>query len=269
MFAKRQIIINSEYLKSETAVGLVIPAKLDKLMILLHGYNGSFAELYSNLLLSDYVDENNTMIVTPNMNNGYYISKENYQVNDFFSRELLPTVLEKCGLEADIPKYIAGISMGGYGSLLIGSTFASLFQKIISISGAFITRDVSNGNFQIVGTPGDKNVLKYFTDTFAPFDTLECDPCRNPVKNILLCKADVASKVILTCGTEDLLFERNVNVIREFDKNKMTYDWFPIEGGRHNYECFDKGLKYAFEMMKCSCDFTRKREANVIFTHKS
>lgn len=158
---KQFIQIQSEYLNGEVLVGVIIPAaKIEKFMLLLHGYNGSFKHLDDNLPLKQYANDNNMIIVTPNMNNGYYLNKDNYQVNEFALQELIPLTFKRFGLKNELPMYIAGISMEGYGSLLIGSAFPEKFRKIISISGAFIAHDVAIGNPQVVGTLGDLESLR-------------------------------------------------------------------------------------------------------------
>ena len=182
----------------------------------------------------------------------YYMNKSDYRVNEFLLLELIPLVFNTYGLKEELPMYIAGISMGGYGSLLIGSAFPSEFKKIVSISGAFIAHDVAIGNPQVVGGLGDKEALKYFTDTFAPFDTLENDIYRNPVAAIIDCNCneDVVPELIITCGTKDELYARNLDVLRTFCKYGVAYDWLPIEGGIHDYKSFDAGLRYAFKMLE-------------------
>ncbi len=242
--------MKSGYLHCETTVGVVIPTRVEKFLILLHGYNGSFKHMDENFPLADYAKENNMLIVSPSMNNGYYINKPNYSVNDFLMQELLPLIFNNYGLKEELPMYIAGISMGGYGSLLIGATFASKFKKIISISGAFIAHDVAIGNPQVVGLPTDKDTFEYFTETFAPFDTLEGDIHRNPLAAIVASNVDALPRIIMTCGTKDDLYERNMDALGLFDKSGVVYDWSPIEGGIHDYQCFDEGLRYAFNLLE-------------------
>lgn len=53
----------------------------------------------------------------------------------------------------------------------------------------------------------------------------------------------------MTCGTKDGLFERNEKVLEVLNKNSIAYDWYSVEGGEHDYECFDEGLRYAFERL--------------------
>ncbi len=251
MSEQKQIItLQSEYLHRETTVGVVIPTHVEKYMLLLHGYGGSFQHLDDNLPLAEYANANNMLIITPNMNNGYYINKPEYRVNEFLLLELIPFIFDTYGLNKSLPMYIAGISMGGYGSLLIGAAYPGKFKKIISISGAFIAHDVAIGNPQVVGGPGDKETLKYFTDTFAPFDTLENDICRNPIAAMINRNADDMQGLIITCGTEDELYARNLDAIGQFEKYGVAYEWLPIEGGEHDYRAFDAGLRYALERVE-------------------
>ena len=250
MCEKNVIKIPSNYLHNEVTVGVIVPDRVEKLLLLLHGYGGSFSHLDENLPLTEYAMSNNMLIVTPNMNNGYYLDKPDFNVSQFLLSELVPHVLGVYGKEEKLPMYLAGISMGGYGSLLIGMRYPKRFRKVISISGAFIAHDVAIGNPQVVGAPGDTMALKYFTETFAPFDTLENDVIRNPVAAIADCKNNELPELILTCGTEDELYSRNLAVLETLDKKGASYDWYPIKGGAHDYKAFDVGLRYAFEIMK-------------------
>lgn len=251
MFGEKNVFtMKSEYLRCEMQVGIIVPKQTDKCLLLLHGYNGSFKHMEDNFPLEAYAEENKMLIVSPSMNNGYYINKTDYGVNDFLLRELLPLIFKTYELKEELPMYIAGISMGGYGSLLIGATFASKFKKIISVSGAFIAHDVAIGNPQVVGLSADKDTFAYFTDTFAPFDTLEGDVHRNPIAAIVASNTEALPEIIMTCGTKDVLYERNTDALRLFDKHGVVYDWFPIEEGIHDYQCFDKGLRYAFERLE-------------------
>ena len=85
--------MQSEYLNGEVSVGVIVPAKIEKFLLLLHGYNGSFKHLDDNLPLTEYANGNKMIIVTPNMNNGYYINKDGYCVKEFILFELIPLVL--------------------------------------------------------------------------------------------------------------------------------------------------------------------------------
>ena len=81
MCEKNAIKIPSNYLHNEVTVGVIVPVRVEKLLLLLHGYGGSFSHLDENLPLTEYAMSNNMLIVTPNMNNGYYLDKPDYNVS--------------------------------------------------------------------------------------------------------------------------------------------------------------------------------------------
>ena len=70
MSEQKQIIkIQSEYLNGEVSVGVIVPAKIEKFLLLLHGYNGSFQHLEDNLPLTEYANGNNMIIAARNCKN--------------------------------------------------------------------------------------------------------------------------------------------------------------------------------------------------------
>lgn len=248
---KKVFTIESRCLRQTVMVGVVAPDKIDKILILFHGYDGTFAELDENLPLLEYAEDNKVLIVTPNLDNGYYIDRDLYRISDFVMKEMFNMLFVMYNLQITPDLYIAGISMGGYGSLLIGFQYPRSFKKIISISGAFIAKDVAIGNPEIVGLPGDAKVLEYFTKTFAPFETLEESIMRNPVASVKWANENFAlPEIIIVCGTKDPLFGRNLDLIQRFGEYNVEFDWYPIDGGAHDYRCFDEGLRYALKMMK-------------------
>lgn len=66
---------------------------------------------------------------------------------------------------------------------------------------------------------------------------------------IIIYQKEIISKLIMTCGTKAVLFERILEAIRQFGTCSVGYDWFPIEGGLHDYKPFDAGLRYALQTL--------------------
>lgn len=106
--------------------------------------------LDDNLPMTKYAQDNKALIITPDMDNGYYIDRESHCVSGFIARELPAFACKTYNVAPSVKKYIFGISMGGYGSMLVGVKEAGVFEKIITISGAFIAHDVAIGNEQLV-----------------------------------------------------------------------------------------------------------------------
>ena len=247
---EKTVKINSKKLSKAITIGCTIPKQIDKLLILLHGYDGTYAAMKNNLSLDSYAAEHNLLIVIPDMDNDYYIDRENHSVSGFIAEELVQCLYEEFSLPRDIDIILGGCSMGGYGSLLIGARYPNLFKKIICISAAFIQQDVAIGNPEVVGVHQNKEVMKYFEETFGPFSTLENSVRRNPMAAITHIKnEDRKPQVIVTCGTDDMLYIRNKKAVQHIRKNGLECDIYLIENGLHDYDCFKEGLNYALNKL--------------------
>lgn len=134
--------------------------------------------------------------------------------------------------------------MGGFGSLLLGSHFPDLFRKIVCISGAFILEDIQIGNPEVVGT--DPNNVKHFQNIFGDLPALGDSVSRNPA--VAACHALEAKQlppVFLACGTEDLLYPRNVKLRNQLTALGANITW--MEGaGNHTKQFFAPAMACAF-----------------------
>ena len=129
-------------------------------------------------------------------------------------------------------------------------TNGNLFKKIICISAAFIQQDVAIGNPEVVGVYQNRKVMKYFEETFGPFSTLENSVRRNPMAAITHIKnEDRKPQVIVTCGTADMLYIRNKKAVQHIRENGIECDFYLIENGLHDYDCFKEGLNYALNKL--------------------
>ena len=132
--------------------------------------------------------------------------------------------------------------MGAFGSLLIGAHNPSLFGKIACISGAFILDDLLIGNPEVVGASANIN---HFRNLFGDIPTLADDTARNP----LLAIETMANKltlppVFLSCGTEDLLYNRNTKLHHMLQQLGLDVCWFE-EYGNHNWDFFHRAIMQA------------------------
>ena len=243
--------INSENLSKAITIGCLVPKQIDRSLILLHGYDGTYGAMKNNLSLETYAAEHNLLIVIPNTDNGYYIDRENYLISTFIARELLQFLRNEFQMKESNDILLGGSSMGGYGALLIGAKYPNVFRKILCISAAFIQNDVTIGNPEVVGAHQNREVVKYFEKTFGPFLTLENSARRNPFAAITKIKdEDSKPQIIITCGTEDMLYIRNEKAVQCIRENGLECDFYPIENGLHDYECFKKGLNYAMNKVE-------------------
>lgn len=240
----------SEVLRSMVLLKVITPeqAKVKRLMILLHGK--MCPEMCEELLdafpgelaLEELCHRYGMVVAVPLMPNRYYISGEDYDCKGFVAEELPTFIKERYGDTDEAEMILGGISMGGFGAVLIGA-LTGAFQKIISISGAFIAGDVAIGNPEVWGTilPHSEEFRTSFLYYFLPLEGLDTATERNATAALRLLQKERVT-IVATCGTSDWLYSRNLKFVEEMDDNKVNYKFYSIENGDHEPECFKEGL---------------------------
>lgn len=95
-------------------------------------------------------------------------------------------------------------------------------------------------------TPHSNGFEESFLYYFLPLENLEESIDRNPVAAIQVFPKDQAA-IVVTCGTKDWLYPRNLEFVKKMDENRVKYKFYPIENGEHEEKCFQTGLWTAME----------------------
>jgi S-formylglutathione hydrolase FrmB len=181
----------------------------------------------------------------------YYIDQPDYSIQEFIGHELPRAIQDEYFPEQPCEFCLAGISMGGYGSLLIGSLYPDSYRALLSISGAFITDDVLIGNPEVVGDGTDLRVTDYFRRIFAPYDQLEGSIRKNPAAAVdAATEHDGLPPIYMSCGTDDMLCSRNQKLLKHLRTKELDVTWEEIPGGQHDWDCFHHGFLALMEQMK-------------------
>lgn len=142
--------------------------------------------------------------------------------------------------------------MGGYGASLI-SSHTSNFKKIISVSGAYITNDVIIGNPEVWGDrkPTMESARGSYLYYFLPLDEVETSIEKNVFASISMFEMHQINPIfIITCGTKDWLYDRNLLFAEKLKEQGIVYDFYSIPDGDHDAECFKMGLWAAMERLE-------------------
>ena len=133
--------------------------------------------------------------------------------------------------------FIAGHSMGGYGTIKYALTQGHRFAKACPLSSVFNAQTFIDIDWNDFSGQAIAGVDKMTQDT-------ELDPY------YLVDKAIAESKVIpellIMCGTEDQLYEDNKQFIAYLDAQNVSYQ-FEDGPGEHDYAYWDKAIKRAIE----------------------
>ncbi len=228
---------------------LILPKSCKRTVLWLHGYRERAEQLLANGPFERLAEQYEAAILFPDVPDTYYLNQpwNGCYTENFLMKEFLPTVT----VSYDLPRtrdslYIAGISMGGFGSLLLGSHEPELFGKIACISGAFIIDDLLIGNPEVVGSFAN---FAHFQNLFGDLPSL-ADGCeRNPLLSSeqALVRHQLPP-VFIACGTEDLLYTRNQKLFHKLEMAGADIAWWE-DTGNHDWSFFGLAVSHVFQWL--------------------
>lgn len=148
--AQSQVIVRTDTLQSTTLnrevyVNVILPEAYDTtrtypVFYLLHGYTGNHTDWIQRTGLRSFARNWSVIIVMPNGENSFYMNsvvRENDQFEDYLIDELPKYIGSKYKVNEDL-QGIGGLSMGGYGSIMLATLHSDKFIFGGSLSGAIV-----------------------------------------------------------------------------------------------------------------------------------
>lgn len=230
--------IYSEGLAREVPVRVLRPEKPSgRWLLLLHGYGGDENEWVDHSEIASLARKYRLTVVMPGCGDGYYEDTRE-PIGRFLGEELSEylhthfSLSDRCEDAA-----IAGVSMGGFGALLLGSRYSRVFGRIACLSGAFIIHDVAIGNPGVLRNAD----VRYFRRVFGDFETLEGSD-RDPVEEARRAvREQRMSPVYLLCGTGDMTLSCTQRVRRELERMGAAVTAVTESGG-HSWDFWNRHL---------------------------
>ena len=225
---------------------------------LLHGYTDDhtgwlqFGEInrYADKAIAEGIIPP-VIIVMPNGDSSWYINsydgKENYE--DFFIKEFMPSIEKTYHIKAE-KKYrgIAGLSMGGYGTLIYSLKYPELFAAAAPLSAAVFDDDA------VTTTPDNR-----YEGTFGQLygrglkekARLNDAWYKNSVLKIVEKKsADELRKVRywIDCGDDDFLTKGNCLLHIALSAKNVPHE-YRVRDGAHNWTYWRTGITDALKFI--------------------
>lgn len=256
--------IKSRILKRNVKYTIYLPADYETanrsypVVYLLHGYTDDntgwlqFGEInrYADKAIADGTIPP-MVIVMPNADSSWYINsydgKEKYE--DFFIKEFMPDIEKAYRIKTE-KKYrgVAGLSMGGYGTLIYTLKYPQLFAAGAALSAAVLPDD------QMTDMP-DSNWDKIFGQLYGRGlkgkDRLNKAWQDNSVLNLVQNKtAEQLSSVRywIDCGDDDFLVKGNSLLHIELMEKKVPHE-FRVRDGAHNWTYWRTGITNALQFI--------------------
>jgi len=256
--------VKSKILKRNVKYTIYLPADYETanrtypVVYLLHGYSddntgwlqfGEVNRFADQAILDGTIPP--MIIVMPDGGTSWYINsydgKEKYE--DFFIKEFIPHVEQAYRIKTERQyRGVAGLSMGGYGTLIYAIKYPQLFSAAAALSAAVFPDD------QMVNQPDD-NYEHVFGQLFGRGlkgkDRLTKDWQANSVLNLVQNKtADDLSKVRywIDCGDDDFLTIGNSMLHIALTEKKVPHE-FRMRDGAHNWTYWRTGITNALSFI--------------------
>lgn len=254
---KEKQIIKSAILNREVHYTIYLPSdyytneRTYPVTYLLHGYgdadNGwiQFGEI--NRLADAAIKEGTIppmIIVTPDGFKSFYINAADGAMNyeDFFIKELIPHIEKTYHVKADKRfRGIAGLSMGGYGSLLYALKYPNLFVAAAPLSAAIWTNEdfenMKEGMYNTYfGNPIGKDLKGK--------DRLTPTWYKNSIFSIIEEKNTEELSTVkywIDCGDSDFLTIGNAQLHINLTRKNVPHE-FRMRDGEHNWTYWRTGV---------------------------
>ena len=257
-------IIKSSILNKAVKYTVYIPAdyagseRTYPVVYLLHGYTDDntgwlqFGEVnrYADKAIADGTIPP-MIIVMPNADSSWYINsydaKEKYE--DFFIKELMPTVEKNYRIKAE-KKYrgVAGLSMGGYGTLIYALKYPELFAACAPLSAAVLD---DNAMLNMDDNGWANTFGQLYGRGLKGNDRLNAAWNSNSILKMVQDKsADDLKKVRywIDCGDDDFLTKGNCLLHIALTEKRVSHE-YRVRDGAHNWTYWRTGITDALQFI--------------------
>jgi len=257
----RQAEIEAPSVGRKLTYYVALPADYDKstarypVLYMLHGFSGNFTQ-WKRFGAAERAQELPLIVVMPDGGNSWFINwarSEGGQQNnweDFIARDLVQhvdaayrTIPERAG------RALCGLSMGGYGALVVGLRNPDVYCSIASESGALgfaknaalaLERGASlrpanppdAKPSQQVTTPGFSSQAER-TPAGDPFVTSADCAANDPYQLVLQVPRERLPHIFLDCGTDDPFLSQTREMVDVLLRNKIPFSYAQSRGDHH------------------------------------
>ncbi len=243
-----ELHVFSESIQMMTTVSVLLPEMKNmtdeplETLYLLHGYSDDHTAWMRKGRMEEYAEKYRLCVVMPEVAHSFYTDLPWDEGYFTFVGKELPAYLEKLlPLRKDrAGRFVAGLSMGGYGAMKLALTYPDRFAAAASLSGAVWLEDEFGKNGR------GRHLLHVLFDSAEEMAEAGCS---------LTALADgltkaTAPRIYQACGTEDFLYEANQKFFAAHgERLGITY---VTEPGIHNWDFWQRHIQKALEFFGVS-----------------
>jgi S-formylglutathione hydrolase FrmB len=224
----------------ETGAGSAPPV-----LYLLHGMSDDHTIWLRRTSIERYAAPLGLAVVMPAVHRSYYTDMHEGGAYWTFVSEELPRIVESLFKVSADPRdrFVAGLSMGGYGAAKLALRKPDFFAAAASLSGAMDIHDIHRFY-------KDPERMKEWLRVFGPPERIAGS--ENDLFHLaseLAAKGGPFPKLFQCCGTEDFLYKQNTSFrdhLRTLEYPDFTYEESP---GIHEWGYWDRMIQRVLEWL--------------------
>ncbi len=255
----------SQYLVNNNDVTIILPDKPSgvdpveyyssgkkyKVLWLLHGTFGDHSDWTRRTNIELYACERDLIVVMPSALNSNYSNWPTFMMGfnmyDYLTKELMPLIWNWYPASSKREdNYIAGLSMGGRGTVKIAAWAPELFAGAAVLSAAPQEYDLITEEQLAAGTNPMGARLKGMIDNAGGLQAFKDGP-ENAWRNLDLNK-DKLPKLIFCCGEDDKGIYNNLMIFKKHaEETGIDAAFWTLPGYRHEWRFWDKAIEHALD----------------------
>ena len=252
-----QFNFESEYLNNNHTISVILPdkprsisahdfygsGKKYKVLWLLHGTFGDHSDWIRKSNIELYACEKDLIVVMPSGMNANYANWEKFSIGynmyDYFTEELMPLIYNWVpASDKREDNFIAGLSMGGSGTLVYALNHPEKFAAAAVLSCCPFEHGFSNGKEMdprsagmIENRGGMEAYLDSYENTWGLIDKLCGDP--------------KLPKLYFTIGKDDFLYENYLHFKAHAQEIGLDAKFEEFDGYKHEWRFWDMTIQRA------------------------
>lgn len=235
MQTEAYVVVPQRATKGEIGINGKSEDKLYKCLYLLHGLSDDHSIWLRRTSIERYAADYGICVVMPCGARSFYTDMK-YGMKYFtYITEELPSVVSEFLKVSDKreDRYIAGLSMGGYGALKAALRRPDMYCAAAGLSSVADIRDPRFFD-ALIPVFGEEMNIPDEEDLFFLAEKTNADPLK--------------PRIFMGVGTEDFLYESNVRLKQHFEQldYKFTYR---ESNGVHSWVFWDEYIRYVLEWM--------------------
>lgn len=267
----------SQYMGGNQNVNIILPSKPKsedcttfyskpikcKVLWLLHGTFGGYSDWIRKTNIERYVEDKDLIVVMPGIGNADYRNWPTFTIGldaeKYIVDELMPLIhnwLPASNKRED--NFIAGLSMGGKGTLSFSIKYPHLFAKAAILSFIPYEMESQVNYFNTIYNSNLNELINDDNEWHAKQRLYNCihnlgsvdnylNSDYNLLKRLEECDKNKLPKLLFTCGTEDSLFKDKIEPFKKFIKAKNLDTQFILGPGDHEWKVWDRDIKIALD----------------------